>query len=154
MFRRKDRMHNQLRRDRGLALRNKLTIRFNLNPDSAALSGRFSLGRFPGLKAPEGLGYSVFALRATKMSRLQRERQAAALHNLWSNSPSEPHHITAPSIQGTNSSVPNPCTSERDCRPEAVSSISSNIRLPTSSTDRLPSKISPQLISISSVIRR
>jgi hypothetical protein len=32
-------------------------------------------------------------------------------------------HITAPSIHGTNSSAPNPCASERDCRPEAVSRI-------------------------------
>ena len=43
------------------ALRNKLTIRFKFNPDSAALSGRFSLYVVP---RPEGLGYLLFALRA------------------------------------------------------------------------------------------
>jgi hypothetical protein len=57
------RPHAQLAANRtgASALRNKLTIRFKLNRDSAALSGRFSLYVVP---RPEGLGYPVFALRA------------------------------------------------------------------------------------------
>jgi len=48
-----ERPHAQLtaKASRASAVRNKLTIRFKLNPDSAALSGRFSLGPLPGLKA-------------------------------------------------------------------------------------------------------
>jgi hypothetical protein len=43
------------------AHRNKLIVRFKFNPDSAALSGRFSFYVVP---RPEGLGYHLFALRA------------------------------------------------------------------------------------------
>src|SRR5438067_501611 len=62
-------------------------------------------------------------------------------------------HITAPRYHGTNSSVPKPCLSLLLGSPEAVASISSKILRPACATVSDPSRISPQLTSMSSSIR-
>src|SRR6185503_3981899 len=62
-------------------------------------------------------------------------------------------YITAPRYHGTNSSCPNPCISLRVGWPEHVASMSSKIFLPASCTVTEPSRISPQLMSMSSSIR-
>ena len=59
-------------------------------------------------------------------------------------------HITAPTYHGTNSFWPYPCRSLLVRSPEQVASIRSNKRRPVSSTDALPSAMSPALRSMSS----
>jgi hypothetical protein len=62
-------------------------------------------------------------------------------------------HICAPIIHGTNSSSPIPSASLRLFSPEATRSIISNISVPFSEIVAVPSMISPQLTSMSSLIR-
>ena len=62
------------------ALRNKLTIRFKFNPDSAALSGRFSLYAVP---RPEGLGDLLFALRAIGTRSRNVQTRGSAFGAVW-----------------------------------------------------------------------
>src|SRR5687768_4038954 len=62
-------------------------------------------------------------------------------------------YITAPRYQGTNSSCPKPWRSDLLGSPEAVARMSSKIFLPASCTVIDPSRIMPQLMSMSSSMR-
>jgi len=63
-------------------------------------------------------------------------------------------YIVAPIFHGSNSSSPMPSASDFVFWPEAVFTMSSNIRLPLSWIDSSPSTMVPQLMSMSSVMRR
>ena len=63
-------------------------------------------------------------------------------------------HICAPIIQGTVSSFPRPSSSLLDISPDAILSMSSKISRPFDSSVAPPSITSPQLMSMSSFIRR
>src|SRR5918999_1854244 len=63
-------------------------------------------------------------------------------------------HMTAPSCHGTNSSSPNPSSSLAVRRPEAVARTRSKICRPISATEYSPSRIAPQLTSMSSAMVR
>ena len=65
----------------------------------------------------------------------------------------EQRYITAPICHGTNSALPKPSDSDSDCFPDATAMISSRISAPFAVMLMLCVKISPQLISISPVMR-
>src|SRR2546426_5745442 len=62
-------------------------------------------------------------------------------------------YITGPMIQGANSSSPTPLSSLLDFLPEATATISSKICPPTAGSG-VPSRITPQLMSMSSSMWR
>src|SRR6266508_6208115 len=135
----------------------------------SAAAPRTSLASHPGAASAVGVRTLVLPITWSPRLRLRLPVRPSPLtlgrHRQWASALSHflsrgrlafgcgSPYITGPMIQGANSSSPTPESSLFDRLPEATATISSKICRPTSGNG-VPSRMTPQLISMSSSMWR